>query len=199
MKLLIATHNKNKYNEFNRLLTPAQIETISLNDLQITNEYKENYNSFLDNAIGKAYYYSQFTELITISDDSGLIIPILNGFPGIQSSRYGKESMSQSEKNKLIIEMINDHKGWQRRAYFVCALAAIQNKKILFVTEERVKGIIATEEKGDYGFGYDPIFLFLDKGKTFAEMQPSEKDMYSHRGKAIQNLIEYLKSLPDEK
>lgn len=199
MKLLVATYNKNKCNEFKRLLTHAGFETIFLNDLQITHEYKENYNSFLDNAIGKACYYSQFTELITISDDSGLIIPILNGFPGIQSSRYGKESMSQSEKNKLIIEMMKNYKGWQKRVYFVCALAAAQNKKIIFVTEERVKGIIAPEEKGNHGFGYDPIFLFLDKGKTFAEMEPTEKDMYSHRGKATQNLIEYLKLLPDEK
>jgi XTP/dITP diphosphohydrolase len=198
MKILIGTYNKNKYTEFSRLMHAAGIETVNLNELQIFNQYQENAVSFLDNAIGKAIYYSQYTDLITIADDSGLVIPALDGFPGIKSSRYGKESMTQSEKNKSIIEKMRGLKTNEKVAYFVCALAAAINQKIIYVTEERVRGIIADDEKGTGGFGYDPIFLYVDAGKTFAEMQPSEKDLYSHRGKAARNLIDYLSLLNKE-
>lgn len=192
MKIIVATYNTNKFNEFSRILQIASIEALNLNDIKAP-KCEESTISFMDNAMSKASHYSLFTELITVSDDSGLVIPALGGFPGVTSARYGSESMTQSEKNRSVIEMMKEHKGNQRRAYFICALALAQKEQILYSIEERAKGIISFEEKGSNGFGYDPIFYYLEAEKTFAELTPGEKDSFSHRGKAIHNLIAFLK------
>lgn len=191
MKLLIATHNQNKLAEFQRMLEAHSIGTISLNEFKAP-KFEESTVSFMDNAMSKVLFYSQFTDLPTVSDDSGLVIPVLSGFPGVQSARYGGPAITQAEKNKSVIEMMKEHNGNQRRAYFICALALAQNQTILFSTEERVQGLISFEEKGSNGFGYDPIFFYLNANKTFAELKPEEKDTRSHRGKAIRALIEYM-------
>ena len=191
MKLLIATHNQNKLAEFQRMREAHSVEIISLNEFKAP-KFEENTVSFMDNALSKAIFYSQFTELPTVSDDSGLVIPVLGGFPGVQSARYGGPAMTQAEKNKSVIEMMKEYGGNRRRAYFICALALAQNQKILFSTEGRVQGLISFEEKGSNGFGYDPIFFYLNANKTFAELKPEEKDACSHRGKALHALIQYL-------
>jgi XTP/dITP diphosphohydrolase len=191
MTLLVATHNINKQDEFRRMLTAQDIEIISLKEIKAP-QCEENTVSFMDNAMSKAVFYSTFCEYPTVSDDSGLVIPALDGFPGIASARYGGGTMTQSEKNISVIEKMKEYKGNKRRAYFICALALAQKGAILFSTEERVQGMIAFEPKGTNGFGYDPVFYYLEAEKTFAELLPHEKDRYSHRGKAIRNLVEFL-------
>ena len=191
MKLFIATKNLNKLAEFRRILETHSFEIVSLNEIKAP-PCQESTLSFMDNAMSKAVFYCKFSELLTVSDDSGLVIPALGGFPGVQSARFGSDTMTQAEKNKAVIDMMKEYKGNKRRAYFICALAIAHNKKIIFSTEERVQGLISIEEKGNNGFGYDPIFYYLDAEKTFAELLPHEKDTYSHRGKSIRNLVDFL-------
>lgn len=194
MKIVIATNNLNKFEEFKRMLIKEGFEISNFYSSKFP-KYEEGNLSFMDNAMGKAYFYSQFSDLLTLSDDSGLVIPALGGFPGISSSRFGLNKMNQNEKNEYIIQQMKNFSGAKRIAYFVCALAVAKQKKILFATEERVKGLIAYESKGNNGFGYDPIFYYIDKEKTFAELTAEEKDAVSHRGKAVRAFLEWLRKL----
>jgi len=191
MKLLVATNNKYKYEEYKRMLIRRGIDVLNLDSIKAP-KYQEGNISFMDNAMGKAYFYSQFSEYLTLSDDSGIVIPALDGFPSIQSARFGIEIMLQREKNEYILKEMENLKGSKRVAYFICALAIAKNKEILFYTEERVKGLVAYETKGENGFGYDPIFYYLEKDKTFAELSPEEKDLVSHRGKAVRAFLQWL-------
>lgn len=197
MKLLVATNNHHKYEEYKRMLIKRGIEVVDLESIKAP-KYREGNISFMDNAMGKAYFYSQFTEYLALSDDSGIVIPALGGFPSVQSARFGIGSMNQKEKNEYILKEMENLNGSKRVAYFICALAVAKYQKILFYTEERVKGLIGYEAKGENGFGYDPIFYYLEKEKTFAQMSAEEKDQVSHRGKAVRAFLQWLERKSSE-
>jgi len=193
-KLLIGTNNKGKLREIRDLL-PKHIKTFSTLDFKLKSP-KENGKSFEQNSLIKSKYFSNKSGLICIADDSGLEIDILKKRPGIFSARWGgKHGDFKKAIKKVYKELKKKKVNWKKdkiRARFVCALSLSDlNKKIACVVG-KVEGIISSEPKGIYGFGYDPIFIPLKNNKTFAEMKPSKKYKLDHRYKAFKKIRKFL-------
>ena len=187
-KLLIGTNNEGKLREIKNLI-PKNIQIFSTLDFKLKSP-KENGKNFAQNSILKSKYFSKKTNLICLADDSGLEIDILDKKPGIYSARWaGKNSDFKKAINKIYKELNKKDKNWKNKkikARFVCALSISSfNKEIVCVTG-KIEGKISIKPKGKNGFGYDPIFIPLNKKKTFGEMKPSEKYKMDHRFKGFQ-------------
>jgi XTP/dITP diphosphohydrolase len=192
--LVIATHNPGKLREFRSLLARQAWEMLGLSDLSIRYQYEENGDSFAANARLKALRYSQLTEHPVLADDSGLEVAALGGRPGVQSARYAGPGASDRDRiRKLLLEL--HEVGGGREARFVCALALARQGKLLLEAEGECAGEIASEPRGSSGFGYDPIFVFPELGRTYAELDETEKNRFSHRARAVQLLLDRLQSL----
>ena len=193
MKIVVATHNKDKFKELYHGLKSLKIELLSLEDFPEIGEIIENGNTLEENALIKARTVNQLTSLPAISDDTGLFVDALNGDPGIYSARYaGKNSTYLDNVNKMLHEMKNIPEG-KRQAKFSTVMAYVDGKREL-IAEGFVKGIISNKIKGIGGFGYDSIFYIRNKGKTFSEMSIEEKNLISHRSRAIDALKAKLAS-----
>lgn len=191
MKLVIATKNKGKLAEFERLLSPLGYEVLSQADCGIQGQAEENGNSFQENAQLKAEYVFQRTGCTTLADDSGLCVDALDGRPGIFSARYGGPGLTDSDRVQLLLNELADVPEEKRTAYFACAICLIYpdgEKDIVFETCE---GTIGREPVGENGFGYDPAFMV--DGKSFSQINGTDKDCISHRGKALRRVFELLK------
>jgi len=192
--LVVATHNRGKLQEFRTLLAPAQLQILSLDDLLIRNDHAETGASFAENARIKAVEYSRQTEHPVLADDSGLEVAALGGRPGIRSARYGRPGANDRDRiGQLLLEL--ERTSGERQARFVCALALAQKGALIIETEGECRGEIALEPRGVNGFGYDPIFLFPELGRTYAELKPAEKNRVSHRARAVASLLKRLESL----
>ena len=189
--LLIATRNRHKVEEIKRFV-PKEIEVFSLDDFDVKIEVSEDGNSFIENAVKKAIFYGNTTRQKTIADDSGLVIDALDGFPGVHSARFMKDS-SYEEKMLFILEMLRNKQ--DRTARFVCA-AAYYNpaEKTILCCEQAVEGTISDTIRGTGGFGYDPIFIPDGYQRTFGEMG-EEKHKLSHRYKAFSTLFGKLSAI----
>lgn len=198
VKLLFATGNINKVEEV-RQLAGENFEILSLKDLGLDNlKVEENGKTFEENAKIKAKFYSRFTELPVIADDSGLVIDFLNGEPGIYSARYLGSTLSFEDKCKKILnKMRNVTDANERRARFICVACLAREGETLLCEEGRVEGYIGLELKGERGFGYDPIFYYPPLEMTFAEMPLEIKNKISHRYKAFKLLLDKIKTLPN--
>ena len=193
MKIVVATHNKDKFKELYHGLKSLKIELLSLEDFPEIGEIIENGNTLEENALIKARTVNQLTSLPAISDDTGLFVDALNGDPGIYSARYaGENSTYLDNVNKMLHEMKNIPEG-NRQAKFNTVMAYVDGKREL-IAEGFVKGIISNKIKGIGGFGYDSIFYVCNKGKTFSEMSIEEKNLISHRSRAIDALKAKLAS-----
>jgi len=193
MKIVVATHNKDKFKELYHGLKSLKIELLSLEDFPEIGEIIENGNTLEENALIKARTVNQLTSLPAISDDTGLFVDALNGDPGIYSARYaGENSTYLDNVNKMLHEMKNIPEG-KRQAKFSTVMAYVDGKREL-IAEGFVKGIISNKIKGIGGFGYDSIFYVCNKGKTFSEMSIEEKNLISHRSRAIDALKAKLAS-----
>ena len=193
MKIVVATHNKDKFKELYHGLKSLKIELSSLEDFPQIGEIIENGNTLEENALIKARTVNQLTSLPAISDDTGLFVDALNGDPGIYSARYaGENSTYLDNVNKMLHEMKNIPEG-KRQAKFSTVMAYVDGKREL-IAEGFVKGIISNKIKGIGGFGYDSIFYVCNKGKTFSEMSIEEKNLISHRSRAIDALKAKLAS-----
>ena len=193
MKIVVATHNKDKFKELYHGLKSLKIELLSLEDFPEIGEIIENGNTLEENALIKARTVNQLTSLPAISDDTGLFVDALNGDPGIYSARYaGENSTYLDNVNKMLHEMKNIPEG-KRQAKFSTVMAYVDGKMEL-IAEGFVKGIISNKIKGIGGFGYDSIFYVRNKGKTFSEMSIEEKNLISHRSRAIDALKAKLAS-----
>lgn len=193
MKIVVATHNKDKFKELYHGLKLLKIELLSLEDFPEIGEIIENGNTLEENALIKARTVNQLTSLPAISDDTGLFVDALNGDPGIYSARYaGENSTYLDNVNKMLHEMKNIPEG-NRQAKFNTVMAYVDGKREL-IAEGFVKGIISNKIKGIGGFGYDSIFYIRNKGKTFSEMSIEEKNLISHRSRAIDALKAKLAS-----
>ncbi len=182
-KLLIATGNRHKFEEFRALLAGLPAELLSLGDAGIVDEVEETGATFRENAQLKAEGYAGQSGLLTLADDSGLEIAALGGRPGVLSARYG--GLRGPEQLALVLHELEGVPFHERLARFVCVLAiAAPDLETRFV-EATVPGVIEQEPKGSHGFGYDPIFYLLERGMTMAELPPEEKDRLSHRGLAV--------------
>ena len=191
MKLVFATHNSNKLKEIQQLL-PEFIELISLDMLGYMDEIPETANTLEGNAKLKADFITNTYQLPCFADDTGLLVNSLNGEPGVYSARYaGEQNDSQANMAKLLNNL---KKKKDRTAHFKTVIALNINGET-HIFEGKVIGEITTSQKGNHGFGYDPIFKPNGYKETFAELPLSIKNSISHRGQAVQKLIAYLNNI----
>jgi XTP/dITP diphosphohydrolase len=193
--IVLATRNTGKLREFQTLLQPLESSVLSLMDVAIDRDIDESGTTFAENARLKALFYSGLTSFPVLADDSGLEVMALGGKPGIYSARYAGTGASDEERNKKLLRELESEED-DRTARFFCALTMAQDGKILLETEGKCRGVITHVPRGTNGFGYDPIFLFPELDKTFAELTPEEKNRYSHRCRAVRNLLALIKEHP---
>jgi len=192
-EILLATNNQGKVKEMKSIMKDLGIEVYSLKDKGIDVEVEEDGKTFEENALKKAEEIAKISNMITVSDDSGLEVYALDLKPGIYSARYaGEGATSQMLCQKLISEMQNIPVD-ERKARFVSVAAIVYPNGEKFTLRGECEGVILTEPKGDGGFGYDPVFYIEDKGLTFAQMTLEEKNKISHRAKAFEKLKEHIK------
>jgi len=192
-KLVLASNNAGKVKEFQALLTPLNFEVIPQGALGIPSA-EEPYHTFIENALAKARHASSASGLPALADDSGICAHALEGRPGVHSARYAGENANDALNNqKLISELSNQS---DRSAHYVCALVLVSSAddpKPLIV-EASWHGVIVDEAKGINGFGYDPHFFLPELNLTAAELDPTQKNLISHRGQALRELISQLQA-----
>ena len=186
--LVLATRNDGKLREFQALLQPLKCRILSLRDVDIDGDVEESGKTFAENARQKALSYSLLTRFPVLADDSGLEVAALGGRPGVYSARYAGTGASDEDRNRKLLEELG-HGNARRDARFFCALALAREGTVLLESEGECRGVITRTPRGTNGFGYDPVFLFPELDKTFAELSPEEKNEHSHRTRAIRNLI----------
>ena len=198
-RLLVATHNPGKLREFDTLLSGCPFELVSLADVGIVEDVPETGSTFEENATIKAEFYSAKSGMLTLAEDSGLEVDALGGEPGIYSSRYAGPRATDEGRNRFLLhKLAGVHEGtWSARYRSVIALAVPGGPVRLHAGE--CTGRIVDTPRGDNGFGYDPIFLAPDYGKTMAELSPAEKDRISHRGAAARKALEDLRRVARER
>ncbi|MBI5893207.1 MAG: XTP/dITP diphosphatase [Deltaproteobacteria bacterium] len=188
MKIVLATRNNHKTREIEALFKDADIHILSLKDFPNISDIVEDTDSFEGNALKKARAVAEYTKKIVMADDSGLQVDALNGKPGVYSSRYAGENASDEENNKKLLNEMKDIPFEKRSARYKCVIAVVFPSGEEKIAEGECNGFIAFEPKGNYGFGYDPIFYVPEYNKTMAEISPEEKNKISHRARAIQNI-----------
>lgn len=191
-RMIFATGNENKMVEIREILGDLPLEILSMKQAGIRADIEENGTSFEENALIKAREVCRLAGEMVLADDSGLEIDYLNGEPGIYSARYMGENTSYRVKNKNLMERLEGVPDEKRTARFVCAIAAVFPDGKELVVRGTVEGIIGYEERGENGFGYDPIFYLPKRGLTTAELPPEEKNSISHRGNALRKMKELL-------
>ena len=191
-KIIFATSNENKMREIRQIMGDMPIEILSMKQAGISADIEENGTTFEENALIKARAIAEITNEIVLADDSGLEIDALNKEPGIYSARYMGEDTSYRIKNQNLIERLEGVEEDKRTARFVCAIAAAFPGGEVITTIGTVEGMIAHGEKGENGFGYDPIFYVPEFGCTTAELSDEEKNKISHRGNALRAMKEKL-------
>ncbi|WP_139905492.1 XTP/dITP diphosphatase [Clostridium thermarum] len=191
-KLLVASNNEHKIGEFKEILKHIGIEVVGLKDAGIEVEVEENGTTFMENAYIKAKaIYDMLTnkeDYMVISDDSGLAVDILKGAPGVYSARYAGHHGNSKKNNEKLLAELQGVPFEERKARFICALVLIVNDEKVLKVQGEVEGFITDKEYGKDGFGYDPLFYVKEYGKTFAEVSREEKNVISHRGRALQKL-----------
>ena len=187
-KLVFASANANKIKEIKALL-PTHFELVTLDEIGFQEDIPETSDTIPGNAIQKTTYLKENIALDCFSDDTGLIIPALNGEPGVYSARYAGPQRNATDNMNLVLEKLVNQS--DRSAYFMTTIALwYENELHLF--EGKVTGEIIGDKKGDEGFGYDPIFVPENQGKTFAEMSMEEKSKFSHRARAFEKMMLFL-------
>jgi XTP/dITP diphosphohydrolase len=194
-KLVIASNNPGKLREFQHMLAPLGIEVLTQAQLGIS-EAEEPHCTFIENALAKARHVSRASGLPALADDSGICVEALGGAPGVQSARYAGDNPKSDRRNndKLLQDMqsVTD-----RRAHYYCVLVLVRHADDPqpIIAEGEWHGEIAHEERGDGGFGYDPMFWLPELSKMSSELTHDEKHAISHRGKAMKVLLEKLKAM----
>jgi XTP/dITP diphosphohydrolase len=188
LEIIIATKNRGKVREIRKALRGLGLKIYSLNDFSDVPEIEENGESFTENALKKARFYSKYFGKLTIADDSGLEVDALKGLPGIYSARFAGEGASDRENNQKLLREMEGIRISKRGARFKCAMAIVSYDGKEVVAEGSCRGRIGFREMGKRGFGYDPIFVLPQYGKTMAQFTLDEKNRMSHRGKALRKL-----------
>ena len=190
-KIVLASGNKGKLREFRQMLEPMGYEIHPQSEFNVT-EAEEPFGTFVENALAKARHVSRQTGLPAMADDSGICVDALGGQSGVHSARYAGDPKSDDRNNQ---KLIADLAGIENRAAnYYCVLVYVRSADDPqpIIADGRWSGIVIDEPKGENGFGYDPYFLVPEFGKTAAELSPEEKNACSHRGKALQALMEKL-------
>jgi XTP/dITP diphosphohydrolase len=192
-KLVLASNNAGKVREFQALLAPLDFEIIPQGELGIPSA-EEPHHTFVENALAKARHASAASGMPALADDSGICAHALNGEPGVYSARYAGENGDDTANNhKLIAALTNES---NRGAHYVCALVMVQSAHDPepLIVQTRWYGQIVDQAKGSNGFGYDPYFFLPELGQTAAQLDPAQKNLISHRGQALRELIAQLKN-----
>ena len=196
-QLLIATNNKGKIKELQDLLKDTGIELITPSQIDLDLDVVEDGQTYAENAVKKAVAFARSSGLVSLADDSGLEVDALDGVPGLYSARYGSSNggkLSDAERRAFLIRNLQDMpRPWIARFHATIAVA-VPNGETQFA-EGFCEGEIIPEERGTGGFGYDPIFLLSDLGKTMAELSMEEKNRISHRARAVMNAKPILEKL----
>ena len=198
-KIVFATANEGKVKEIKEILKDFPIEVVSMKEMGITADIEEDGTTFEENSLIKARAISKLTGLPALADDSGLEVDYLNGEPGIYSARYLGRDTDYDYKNNYIINKLSEAQDKERSARFVCVISLVLPDGREFVERGVVEGLIGYEQKGENGFGYDPIFYLPEYSKTSAELSPEEKNKISHRGKALSAMKKLIMDLVDYK
>lgn len=184
-KLIFATGNPGKMKEIRMILGDLNYEILSMKEAGIDIAIEENGTTFEENAVIKARTIMEATGCVTLADDSGLEVDALNKEPGVYSARYMGEDTPYEMKNQSILDRLSGVTGKDRSARFVCVIAAAFPDGRVITKRATIEGVIAERPCGEGGFGYDPIFMVPKLGKTTAQLTPQEKNLISHRGKAL--------------
>jgi XTP/dITP diphosphohydrolase len=200
-RLLIATSNRDKLQEIHSVLAGTPVELLTLADLPPVEEPDETGATFAENARLKALHYADMAarsikdpELLTIAEDSGLVVDALDGQPGVRSARFLRPDASYAERFDEIYRRLSSRPAAPRTARFVCALAAVRGRDVVFETTGVIEGEISAVPRGTHGFGYDPIFVYPPYGRTLAEVDGEDKLRVAHRGHAFRSLRAWLQS-----
>lgn len=191
-KLIFASNNVGKIREVKEIMQDYGKEILSLEEAGIHIDIEENGTTFQENALIKCRAIHELTGSMVLADDSGLEIDYLNKEPGVYSARYLGHDTSYDIKNQIILDRLKEAQGAQRSTRYVCAMAAVLPDGREYTALGTVEGLIAKKPAGHGGFGYDPIFLVPEYGKTMAELTPDEKNAISHRGRALRALRRLL-------
>jgi len=192
-KIVLASNNAGKVKEFQALLAPLDFQVIPQGELGIPSA-EEPHHTFIENALAKARHASAASNLPALADDSGICAHALNGQPGVFSARYAGTSGNDSANNQKLIQELSDKTN--RGAHYVCALVFVSspNDPEPIVVQTRWYGEIIDQAQGSNGFGYDPHFFLPEQNQTAAQLDPAMKNLISHRGQALRELITQLKS-----
>ena len=183
--VVLGTNNPDKLREIKRLLKGSGVAVFPLNEFPKFPEAVEDGKTFVANARKKARWVSTHTKSLTLADDSGLMVFSLNGRPGVASARFAGPACSYRDNNRKLLWLLKKTPSSKRTAKFVCAMALYDNGRPVAVVQEECRGRIAHAERGQKGFGYDPVFVPDGFSKTFAELLPATKNRISHRGHAL--------------
>ena len=191
-KLVLASNNPGKLREFAQMLATIDFEVLPQGQLGIS-EAEEPHFTFVENALAKARHAARLTGLPAMADDSGICASALGGEPGVHSARYAGEPKSDERNNQRLIAELRDKK--DRRAHYVCVLVFVRHADDPqpIITEGEWHGEIVDDPRGENGFGYDPYFWVPEKGCTAAQLSADDKNVMSHRGKALKLLMERLR------
>lgn len=193
IKFIIASNNKGKVAELDRILNPLGIKAVTAASEDIDlGEVEETGETFAENAYIKAISAYRKSGVPSVADDSGLMVDALGGEPGVYSARYAGENATDSDRINKLLDNMKTVPTDKRTARFVSSICCVIDEATIITAEETCEGIIGFEPAGEGGFGYDPVFV-TDGGKTFAQLTAEEKDAVSHRGKALRSLSEKLK------
>lgn len=194
-RLLIATNNKGKLEEIRALLSEERFQIITPSDINLNLEVNEDGQTYAENAQKKAIAFTQSTGLISMADDSGLEVDALGGAPGVHSARYSsKPGATDADRRAYLLKNLQGKpQPWTAR--FRATIAIALPNQVIHISHGECAGLIIPEERGTGGFGYDPIFLIPEIGRTMAELSMAEKNRLSHRARAIINAKPILDQL----
>jgi len=197
-EILLATRNQNKKEELQQMLNDLDIRVLTLEDIDSLPEVEEDGQSFEENAVKKSVVIASSSGLVCLADDSGLVVDALDGQPGIYSARFAGDDADDQKNNKKLLKLMCDIPEERRTARFICAIAISDSKGNIEIVKGSCEGRIAFEPFGKDGFGYDPLFIPRGFSKTFAELNPEEKNRISHRGRALQQARPLIKKFFSE-
>lgn len=192
MQILLATNNPHKVKEIGEILPDFKENFVIPSSIGNFPAPPENGTTYRENALKKALYYHKITGLPAIADDSGLEIEALGGEPGILSARFINPDLSFNERNRMVLEKMEGIEETKRAARFVCCCVLVAGEDEVRTEYGILKGKIGWEMKGEYGFGYDPIFALKD-GRHLAQLPPEEKNRISHRAKAFKKMKKHIR------
>ena len=195
MKLVLATHNKDKITEIKALLQVLPINILTFQEFVRFPDVVEDMDTLEGNAEKKAREIFKITGMPALADDTGLFVDAINGEPGVFSSRYAGENVTYADNREKLLREMADIPDGKRDAAFKTVIVLIMSKDEKYIVEGRCEGYIGVEEKGTNGFGYDSIFYLHDSGKSFAELAVEEKNKISHRGRALQKITKVLEEI----